>query len=143
MPVVLDGTHKNGLTESVPAPLTLTTEGSASLLTMLGNNEEENPEIWRRLPGFYWHAPVLKAKGGAEVLAVHGNRRSTYGPIPLLVTKPAGSGTVLFIGIDSAWRGTYTPINKDARAQVMRDRIEAHQSQVFWEQTPIQEGMFA
>jgi hypothetical protein len=71
---------------------------------MLGNNEEENPEIWRRLPGFYWHAPVLKAKGGAEVLAVHGNRRSSYGPIPLLVTKPAGSGKVLFIGIDSAWR---------------------------------------
>jgi hypothetical protein len=104
MPVVLDGTHKNGLTESVPAPLTLTTEGRASLLTMLGNNEEENPEIWRRLPGFYWHAPVLKAKGGAEVLAVHGNRRSSYGPIPLLVTKPAGSGKVLFIGIDSAWR---------------------------------------
>jgi hypothetical protein len=104
MPVVLDGTRKNGLTESVPAPLTLTTEGRASLLTMLGNNEEENPEIWRRLPGFYWHAPVLKAKGGAEVLAVHGNRRSSYGPIPLLVTKPAGSGKVLFIGIDSAWR---------------------------------------
>jgi hypothetical protein len=74
------------------------------LLTLLGNNEEENPEIWRRLPGFYWHAPVVKAKGGTEVLAVHGNRRGKYGPIPLLVTKPAGSGKVLFMGIDSAWR---------------------------------------
>ena len=104
MPVILDETNKKGMAESIPSPLTLTTEGRASLLTMLGNNEEENPEIWRRLPGFYWHAPVIKAKGGAEVLAVHGNRRGKFGPVPLLVTKPAGSGKVLFMGIDSAWR---------------------------------------
>jgi hypothetical protein len=38
------------------------------------------------------------------VLAVHGNRRGKFGPIPLIVTKPAGSGKVLFMGIDSAWR---------------------------------------
>ncbi len=104
MPVILDDTHKNGMPESIPSPLNLTTEGRTSLLTMLGNNEEENPEIWRRLPGFYWHAPVIKAKGGTEVLAVHGNRRGKFGPIPLLVTKAAGSGKVLFMGIDSAWR---------------------------------------
>lgn len=104
MPVILDDANKTGMAESIPSPLTLTTEGRASLLTMLGNSEEENPEIWRRLPGFYWHAPVIKAKGGAEVLAVHGNRRGKFGPIPLLVTKPAGSGKVLFMGIDSAWR---------------------------------------
>ncbi|MEY3897369.1 MAG: hypothetical protein RLZZ214_2890, partial [Verrucomicrobiota bacterium] len=104
MPVLLDFTNQRGVSEALPSPLTLTTEGRASLLTMLGNNEEENPEIWRRLPGFYWHAPVVKAKGGTEVLAVHGNHRGKYGPIPLLVTKPAGSGKVLFMGIDSAWR---------------------------------------
>lgn len=104
MPVILDDTHKTGMPESISSPLTLTTEGRASLLTMLGNSEEENPEIWRRLPGFFWHAPVIKAKGGAEVLAVHGNRRGKFGPVPLLVTKPAGSGKVLFMGIDSAWR---------------------------------------
>ena len=104
MPVILEDAHQKGFAESVASPLALTTEGRASLLTMLGNNEEENPEIWRRLPGFYWHAPVIKAKGGAEVLAVHGNRRGKYGPIPLIVTKPAGSGKVLFMGIDSAWR---------------------------------------
>lgn len=104
MPVILDASHHTGMAESVASPLTLTTEGRASLLTMLGNNEEENPGIWRRLPGFYWHAPVIKAKGGSEVLAVHGNRRGKFGPIPLLVTKPACSGKVLFMGIDSAWR---------------------------------------
>ncbi len=104
LPVILDETHRNGMAESIASPLTLTTEGRSSLLTMLGNNEEENPGIWRRLPGFYWHAPVIKAKGGTEVLAVHGNRRGKYGPVPLLVTKPAGNGKVLFMGIDSAWR---------------------------------------
>ncbi len=104
MPVILDDANQPGFPESIASPLTLTTEGRASLLTMLGNSEQENPEIWRRLPGFYWHAPVIKAKGGTEVLAVHGNKRGKYGPIPLLVTKPAGSGKVLFMGIDSAWR---------------------------------------
>jgi hypothetical protein len=104
VPVILDDAIKKGVAESIPSPLTLTTEGRASLLTMLGNSEEENPEIWRRLPGFYWRAPVIKAKGGSEVLAVHGNSRGKYGPIPLIVTKPAGSGKVLFMGIDSAWR---------------------------------------
>lgn len=104
MPVILDDAHRDGMTEAIPAPLTLTTEGRTSLLTMLGNNEEENPSIWRRLPGFYWHAPVIKAKAGTEVLATHGTRRGKFGPVPLLVTKPAGSGKVLFMGIDSAWR---------------------------------------
>lgn len=104
MPVILDDANKSGIAEGIASPLTLTTEGRASLLTMLGNSEEENPEIWRRLPGFFWNASVVKAKGGAEVLAVHGNRRGKFGPIPLLVTKPAGSGKVLFMGIDSAWR---------------------------------------
>jgi len=104
IPVILDDDHKKGMTEAIAAPLNLTSEGRASLLTMLGDSEEENPAIWRRLPGFYWHAPVLKAKGGTEVLAVHANRRGQFGPTPLLVTKTSGNGKVLFMGIDSAWR---------------------------------------
>lgn len=48
------------------------------------------------------------------------------------------------IGIDSAWRGTYTPPTKEARAAIMRERIESHQSLTFWSRTaaPIQEGLF-
>ena len=104
MPVTLDEKNPKGFPENLATPLNLTTEGRTSLLTMLGNSEEENPEIWRRLPGFFWHAPVIRAKGGTEVLAVHANRRGPYGSVPLLVTKAAGSGKVLFMGIDSAWR---------------------------------------
>lgn len=36
------------------------------------------------------------------------------------------------VGIDSRWTGTYTPASKDSRAAVMRSRIEAHQSPIFW-----------
>lgn len=42
------------------------------------------------------------------------------------------------VGIDSAWRGTYTPPNKDVRAMVMRERIESHQSLTFWERQAVQ-----
>lgn len=37
------------------------------------------------------------------------------------------------IGIDSAWKGTYTPPTKEARAAVMRERIESHQSPMCYE----------
>ncbi|MFK7850424.1 MAG: hypothetical protein AB8D78_05540 [Akkermansiaceae bacterium] len=104
IPVTIDENNAEGFPEDLATPLNLTTEGRASLLTLLGDSEEENPDIWRRLPGFYWHAPVIRAKGGTEVLAVHANRRGPYGPTPLLVTKTAGSGKVLYMGIDSAWR---------------------------------------
>lgn len=104
LPVVLDDTKKKGETEPNAAPLALTTEGRSSLLTLLADTEDRNPDVWRSLPGFYWHAPTIKSVGGAEVLAVHANRRNQFGRIPLLVTKTAGSGKVLFMGIDSAWR---------------------------------------
>lgn len=37
------------------------------------------------------------------------------------------------IGIDQAWRGTYTPPTKEARAAVMRSRIEAHNAPARWD----------
>jgi hypothetical protein len=48
------------------------------------------------------------------------------------------------IGIDSAWKGTYTPPTKAARDAVMRQRLEAHQSPTFWDRkaAPIQEPLF-
>jgi len=45
------------------------------------------------------------------------------------------------IGIDSAWRGTYQPVNKEARARVMRERIESHQATVLWPKQSIQAGL--
>jgi hypothetical protein len=47
------------------------------------------------------------------------------------------------IGIDSAWKGTYTPPTKQARAMIMRQRIESFNSICFWDRKPIQTGLFA
>lgn len=37
------------------------------------------------------------------------------------------------IGIDQAWRGTHSPPTKEARAQVMRSRIESHNAPARWD----------
>ena len=103
IPVILDDKKKEGFTEVTPSELNLTSDGKGSLLTMLGDTEEDNPVIWKNLPGFYWHAPIIKAKGGTDVLAVHSNRSNQFGRIPMLVTRTAGTGKVLYLGHDSAW----------------------------------------
>ncbi len=61
-------------------------------------------EVWENLPGFQWHAPVLRAKAGTDVLCVHQESSNEYGRIPLLVTRTYGAGKVLFMGTDGAWR---------------------------------------
>ncbi len=104
IPVILDNKHKEGFSELTPSRLNLTSDGKGSLLTMLGNTEDENEIIWKNLPGFFWCAPVIKAKGGTDVLAVHANRSNEFGRIPLLVTRTAGNGKVLYLAHDSAWR---------------------------------------
>jgi hypothetical protein len=104
MPVILDRENPEGIVDEIASPLDLTSEGRGSLLTLLADSEEQNPQIWRSLPGFYWHAAARRAKGGTSVLAVHPNRRTEYGPTPIIVTGTAGNGKVLYMGIDSAWR---------------------------------------
>ncbi len=104
IPVVTDEDHKEGFTEAIPSAMRLTPEGEKSLLTMLGDDERENENIWRDLPGFYWQAPIKKAKSGSTILAVNDNRRNSSGRLPIIVTSRAGSGKVLYMAIDSAWR---------------------------------------
>ncbi len=104
LPVVLDtaGPRIGGF--GMESRLALTVRGRDHLLTMLANSPAENDLIWRSLPGFYWHAPVLRAKPGTEVLAVHANARNQYGHLPLLVTRTCGNGRSLYMATDSAWR---------------------------------------
>ncbi|MGB2350554.1 MAG: hypothetical protein ACPH9O_02865 [Akkermansiaceae bacterium] len=104
IPVILDNAHKSGHSELSASKINLTSDGSRSLLTMLGDTEEDNPNIWKSLPGFNWHAPIIKSKGGTDILAVHANKSNQFGRIPMLVTKLAGNGKVLFLGHDSAWK---------------------------------------
>ena len=104
IPVEIDPDKPRGISDTTAAPLNLTKAGKSSLLTLLGDNEAENPKIWRNLPGFYWFAAVEKIKTGATVLATHSNRKNSYGSVPVLVTQQVGSGKALFLGHDSAWR---------------------------------------
>ncbi len=104
IPVELDAQKPLGTSSQNPSPLVLTAEGRKSLLTSLSDNEADNPAVWKRLPGFYWSAASIKAKTGARVLAVHDNKRNRYGRLPLIVSQSFGSGKVLFMGVDSAWR---------------------------------------
>ena len=103
-PVVLDRSAPNGNGTGLPATLSLTEAGSDHLLTSLADSPAANRALWRQLPGFYWHAAVLRAKPGSETLAVHSVARGEWGRIPLLVSRPGGNGRVLFMGTDSAWR---------------------------------------
>lgn len=104
MPVILNREPKSGHLLSTPSPLVLTPEGRTSLLTLLTNRDEDNAELWKRFPGFFWCAPVERAKAGAQTLATHSTMRNRFGRLPLLVAKSFGAGKVLFMGTDSAWR---------------------------------------
>lgn len=76
---------------------------------------------------------------GTPICKLHGLRMLNPDVFSRLPFASADSTNIAQnIGIDSAWRGTYTPPNKDVRAMVMRERIESHQATTFWEPQPIQ-----
>ncbi len=103
-PVILDESQPNGWGSRTPGHFELTELGRRSLLTKLADTQDDNMEVWEDLPGFQWYAPVTKSKAGSEVLAVHKDISNEHGRLPLLVTRTFGSGKVLFMGTDGAWR---------------------------------------
>jgi hypothetical protein len=103
-PVVMDESQPGGWGSRTPGHFELTELGRRSLLTNLADTQDNNLEVWEDLPGFQWYAPVVRAKGGSEVLAVHKDMSNQHGRLPLLVTRTFGAGKVLFMGTDGAWR---------------------------------------
>jgi hypothetical protein len=103
-PVMLDSGQPEGWGSRSPNHFELTEQGQRSLLTKLAETPEENAAVWEGLPGFQWYAPVIRAKAGAEVLCVHQESSNEFGRLPLLATRTFGSGKVLFMGTDGAWR---------------------------------------
>ena len=45
------------------------------------------------------------------------------------------------VGLDTQWRGTYTPASKAMRAAVMRERIESVQAATYWVPMPVQQDL--
>ncbi len=103
-PVVLDPTQPDGWGSRTPSHFELTQSGQRSLLTKLGDSDDDNRAVWESLPGFQWYAAVEQAVPGAEVLCVHREMTNEFGRIPLLVTRTFGAGKILFMGTDAAWR---------------------------------------
>ncbi len=103
-PVLLDPMQPSGWGSRTASHFELTELGRRSLLTKLADTQDDNAEVWEGLPGFQWYAPVLRAKVGSEILAVHKDAANDAGRLPLLVTRTFGAGKVLFMGTDGAWR---------------------------------------
>lgn len=103
-PVIMDPTQPRGWGSATPGQFELTELGARSLLTRLEDTENANAAIWSSLPGFQWYAGVVRAKAGSEILATHSSETNRYGRIPLIVTKTYGTGKILFMGTDGAWR---------------------------------------
>lgn len=103
-PVDLDTAKPAGVGLQNESQLILTSDGKRHWLTRFDSDEDRNDELWKQLPGFFWSASVEKSRPGSEVLAVHSAARNSWGRMPLLVTRTAGNGKVLFLGTDSAWR---------------------------------------
>jgi hypothetical protein len=104
LPVVFDTSKPEGIGLQNEGLVTLSTIGRRHLLTRFDPDEMRNDEIWKQLPGFFWSAAVERSRPGSEVLAVHSALRNEFGRMPVLVTRNAGNGKVLFMGTDSAWR---------------------------------------
>jgi uncharacterized membrane protein len=104
LPVVVDSANERGFGTDTPRRLVLTEAGRASLLTRLAESPEANLAVWESLPGVQWYGPVLRAKAGSEVLAVHEDAANEHGRIPLIVTRTFGAGKVLYMATDGAWR---------------------------------------
>ena len=83
---------------------------------------------------------IICDKNGRPICKLHGLRMLNPKVFTKLPFSSADSTNIAKnIGIDSAWKGTYTPPTKEARAMVMRQRIESHQASTFWKKQKIQQ----
>jgi hypothetical protein len=84
---------------------------------------------------------------GQPLCKLHGLRMLNPEVFSRLPFSSADSTNIgRYIGIDQAWRGTYSPPTKEARAQVMRTRIESVNAPPRWsflipEFTPADQGV--
>lgn len=107
--------------------------------------------IYRAVGCMTWWARMAQTmdaicdSSGRPRCKLHGLRMLNPAVFSLLPLASADSTNIARnIGIDSAWRGTYPPAGKEARAAVLRERIEAFQAAVAWRRNiaPVQIQLF-
>jgi hypothetical protein len=89
-----------------PIALDLTDAGENSPTLRLSNDDTENADIWKNLPGVYWDSRVIKAKPAAEVLLEDPSpeKATRAGAMPVVALQSYGAGQALFVGTDETWR---------------------------------------
>lgn len=93
----------------------------------------------------WWHRIAHAMDGivdvdGYPVCKLHGLRMlnpKVFTKLPLASADSTNIGRN--VGIDTAWRGTYPPPTKECRAQVMRERVEAHNAALRWDRSVLEE----
>jgi type II secretory pathway pseudopilin PulG len=106
-PVEFEGESlSNGQPSTHVIPLELSTAGQNSPTLRLSNDDNENADIWKNLPGVYWDAKVTKAKPAAEVLLEDPSpeKATRAGLMPVLALQSYGAGQAVFVGTDETWR---------------------------------------
>lgn len=79
---------------------------------------------------------------GRPSCKLHGLRMlnpSVFTKLPLASADSTNIGRN--IGIDKAWHGSYTPPTKEARAQILRSRIEAFNAPSIWGFHQVEQGV--
>jgi len=90
-----------------------------------------NEKWWARMHEIM---EVACDRGGSPKCKLHGLRMlnpKVFTKIPFTSADSTNIGRN--VGIDKHWsKGNYLPMTKEGRAQVMRERIESHNSPGFW-----------
>ncbi len=122
--------------KATPFRPVLTFDGESSSLLALDDKPEVSrelwgKELWKNVPGFYWHYPVVDLRPGATALLVHPEKkvgkRPDEKPLPLVATQFYGKGEVLYVGVEETWR--------------WRDNTGDKYTARFWGQTSVQLGL--
>lgn len=117
LPVVLDTTGALGFEGDTRVEFRPLLENPAAphAIVRLHPDAATNQRLWEEeggLRGFYWYAPVVRARPGAEVLLRHPTSSGSYGRRPLLVSGYHPAGRSLFLAVDSTWRWRYRFIDR-------------------------------
>jgi len=82
----------------------LTPEGMMHEIFIYEGDFKKDKEKWESMPTLYGYAPVVKAKPGSSVLAVHDKDKNQYGKRIILAVQNYGAGKTAALTIDSLWR---------------------------------------
>lgn len=103
LPVVIDPQARIRNNEFA---LQLTTQAAEFPFMSLGQDELEHRKAWANLDRLQWYQPVSRPHPLATVLASHPIDRciDDRTPQPLIATRRAGKGEVIYLGFNETWR---------------------------------------